>query len=98
MAGRASTVRRPSAAGRGAAVSGPRKGTAGHRGAHLGDFTVQPRMLVICGWALLVGGAGAVAALALSRLIGLVTNAVFCRDPRGDPTAAGQDRPDAVPT
>ncbi|MFE3652511.1 chloride channel protein [Streptomyces sp. NPDC059152] len=34
-------------------------------------------MLVICGWALLVGGAGAVAALALLRLIGLVTNAVF---------------------
>ncbi len=77
MAGRASTVRRPSATGRGAAVSGTRKGTAGHRGAHLGDFTVQPRMLVICGWALLVGGAGAVAALALLRLIGLVTNAVF---------------------
>ncbi|MYT28554.1 MULTISPECIES: chloride channel protein [unclassified Streptomyces] len=48
-----------------------------HRGAHLGDFTVQPRMLVICGWALLVGAAGAVAALALLRLIGLVTNVVF---------------------
>ncbi|MGD3109568.1 chloride channel protein [Streptomyces sp. YGL11-2] len=54
-----------------------RKTKKTHRGAHLGDFTVQPRMLLICGWALLVGGAGAVAALALLRLIGLVTNIVF---------------------
>ncbi|MDF3287735.1 chloride channel protein [Streptomyces silvisoli] len=34
-------------------------------------------MLLITGWALLVGAAGAVAALALLRLIGLVTNLVF---------------------
>ncbi len=47
------------------------------KAAHLGDFTVRPRMLLISGWALLVGGAGAVASLALLRLIGLVTNLVF---------------------
>ncbi len=47
------------------------------RGAHLGDFTVRPQMVLISGWALLVGGAGAVAALVLLRLIGLVTNVVF---------------------
>ncbi|WP_420894784.1 chloride channel protein [Streptomyces noursei] len=73
----ASGVHGRSATWRGAAVNGPRKGTTRHRGAHLGDFTVQPRMLVICCWALLVGAAGALAALALLRLIGLVTNVVF---------------------
>ncbi|WP_235215593.1 chloride channel protein [Phaeacidiphilus oryzae] len=49
----------------------------GPRAAHLGDFTVQPRMLKITAWALPVGGAGALAALGLLRLIGLVTNLVF---------------------
>ncbi|WP_083974699.1 chloride channel protein [Kitasatospora mediocidica] len=34
-------------------------------------------MLLICAWALPVGGAGALAALFLQRLIGLVTNLVF---------------------
>ncbi|WP_236655472.1 chloride channel protein [Streptacidiphilus carbonis] len=52
-------------------------GKAGHRTAHLGDFTVGPRMLKITLWALPVGGAGALAALGLLRLIGLVTNLVF---------------------
>nr|WP_235215284.1 chloride channel protein [Phaeacidiphilus oryzae] len=47
------------------------------RAPHLGDFTVQPRMLKITAWALPVGGAGALAALGLLRLIGLVTNLVF---------------------
>ncbi|WP_042421463.1 chloride channel protein [Streptacidiphilus anmyonensis] len=47
------------------------------RHVHLGDFTVRPRMLAITGLALVVGGAGALAALALLRLIGLVTNLVF---------------------
>ena len=47
------------------------------RPVHLGDFTVGPRMLQVTAWALLVGGAGALAALALLRLIGLVTNLVF---------------------
>jgi CIC family chloride channel protein len=45
--------------------------------AHLGDFTLRPRVLVIAGLALLVGGASAVAAWALLRLIGLITNAVW---------------------
>ncbi|WP_370468368.1 chloride channel protein [Streptacidiphilus sp. P02-A3a] len=49
----------------------------GHAAAHLGDFTVRPRMLMITGLALAVGGVGALAALALLRLIGLVTNLVF---------------------
>ena len=48
-----------------------------HRAAHLGDFTVTPRVLLISAWALLVGGASAVTALALLRLIGLITNVVF---------------------
>ncbi|MEV5508114.1 chloride channel protein [Streptomyces orinoci] len=43
----------------------------------LGDFTVGPRMLRITAWALPVGVAGAVAALLLLRLIGLITNLVF---------------------
>ncbi len=45
--------------------------------AHLGDFTLTPRMLKITLWALPVGCAGALAALALLRLIGLVTDLVF---------------------
>jgi chloride channel protein, CIC family len=52
-------------------------GKAAHGVAHLGDFTVRPRMLKITAWALPVGGAGALAAFALLRLIGLVTNLVF---------------------
>lgn len=47
------------------------------RGLRLGDFTVRPRMLLITAWALPVGAAGAMAALALLRLIGLITNLVF---------------------
>ncbi len=43
----------------------------------LGDFTTRPRMLLITAWALPVGGFGALAALALLRLIGLITNLVF---------------------
>lgn len=47
------------------------------RSAHLGDFAVSPRMLVVTAWALLVGALGALAAWALLNLIGLVTNLVF---------------------
>ncbi|SEM04377.1 chloride channel protein [Streptacidiphilus jiangxiensis] len=43
----------------------------------LGDFTARPRMLAITALALVVGGIGSLAALALLRLIGLVTNLVF---------------------
>jgi hypothetical protein len=43
----------------------------------LGDFTVRPRMLTITALALVVGGAGAVAAFALLRLIGFLTNLIF---------------------
>jgi CIC family chloride channel protein len=46
-------------------------------GAHLGDFTLGPRALLITAIALPVGGASAVAAFCLLRLIGLITNAVF---------------------
>ena len=38
---------------------------------------LRPRMLLITAWALPVGGFGALAALALLRLIGLITNLVF---------------------
>jgi chloride channel protein, CIC family len=44
---------------------------------HLGDFSVGPRVLTLAAWAVPIGAAGAVAALALLRLIGLITNLVF---------------------
>ncbi|HWU45379.1 MAG TPA: chloride channel protein [Humibacter sp.] len=47
------------------------------RNSSLGDFAVRPRMLLIAALALPVGALGAVAAWALLRLIGLVTNLVF---------------------
>jgi H+/Cl- antiporter ClcA len=47
------------------------------RVAHLGDFTLRGRVLKIVGWSIPVGAAGAVAALGLLRLIGLLTNLVF---------------------
>ena len=47
------------------------------RAAHLGDFTLTPRTLLITAIALAIGGASAVAAFCLLRLIGLITNAVF---------------------
>src|SRR6185437_12404814 len=50
---------------------------AGMRAAHLGDFTLTARTLLITAVALVIGGASAVAAFCLLRLIGLITNAVF---------------------
>jgi H+/Cl- antiporter ClcA len=47
------------------------------RAAHLGDFTLTPRVLLITVLALAVGGASGVTAFCLLRLIGLITNAVF---------------------
>ncbi|GLY42828.1 chloride channel protein [Amycolatopsis sp. NBRC 101858] len=47
------------------------------RATHLGDFQVRPRMLLIALLAVPVGGAAALAALALLKLIGLITNLVF---------------------
>jgi H+/Cl- antiporter ClcA len=47
-----------------------------HR-SHLGDFTLAPRVLVTVAWAVPIGALGAVAAWALLRLIGLITNLVF---------------------
>jgi chloride channel protein, CIC family len=47
------------------------------RARHLGDFTLGRRVLPITAMALVVGGASAVTAFALLRLIGLITNAVF---------------------
>jgi H+/Cl- antiporter ClcA len=49
----------------------------GTRAAHLGDFTLTSRTLLITAVALVIGGASAVAAFCLLRLIGLITNAVF---------------------
>ena len=45
--------------------------------ARMGDYTVGPRVVVIAGLALLVGAIGAIVALGLLRLIGLITNLVF---------------------
>ncbi len=50
---------------------------SGARAAHLGDFTLTPRTLLITAVALVIGGASAVAAFCLLRLIGLITNVVF---------------------
>ena len=47
------------------------------RARHLGDFTLTPRVLVTIAWVLPIGALGAVAAWALLRLIGLITNLVF---------------------
>jgi chloride channel protein, CIC family len=44
---------------------------------HLGDFSATPRMLAITALALPVGAVAALAAWALLRLIGLITNLVF---------------------
>ena len=46
------------------------------RGAH-GDFTLTPRVLWVCLWALPIGALGAGAAWLLLRLIGLITQAAF---------------------
>lgn len=51
---------------------------SGHtRAAHLGDFQVTPRLLRIAALAVPVGGAAAVAAYILLKLIALITNLVF---------------------
>lgn len=55
----------------------------------LGDFTVRPRMLRIAAWALPIGALGALAALALRRLIGLITNLVFYWRWSDEPVAPG---------
>ena len=44
---------------------------------HLGDFSLSRRVLTITACAVPIGAAGALAALALLRLIGLITNLVF---------------------
>jgi hypothetical protein len=43
----------------------------------LGDFALRPRALLIAALSLAVGALSAVVALALLRLIGLITNLVF---------------------
>jgi H+/Cl- antiporter ClcA/predicted transcriptional regulator len=43
----------------------------------LGDFSLEPRVLVITGLALAIGGLSALVAWCLLRLIGLITNLVF---------------------
>jgi chloride channel protein, CIC family len=49
------------------------------RAHHLADFSASPRIALICAIGLPVGAASAAVALALLRLIGLITNAVFYR-------------------
>jgi CIC family chloride channel protein len=65
------------------------------RVAHLGDFKLQRRVLAITACAIPIGGAGAVAALALLRLIGLLTNLVFYQriDTRLIAPGAGHHQP-----
>ncbi|GAA1023620.1 MULTISPECIES: chloride channel protein [Amycolatopsis] len=59
------------------------------RAAHLGDFAVNRRMLLITAIALPVGGAAAVAAFALLKLIGLIANLVFYQRVATDLVAPG---------
>ena len=62
---------------------------------HLGDFSLGPRVLTITACAVPIGAAGAVAALALLRLIGLITNLVFYQrfDTRLVAPGAGHHQP-----
>jgi CIC family chloride channel protein len=62
---------------------------------HLGDFSLSPRVLTIAAWAVPIGAAGAIAALALLRLIGLITNLVFYQriDARLVAPGAGHHQP-----
>jgi CIC family chloride channel protein len=62
---------------------------------HLGDFSLSPRVLTITAWAVPIGAAGAIAALALLRLIGLITNLVFYQriDTRLVAPGAGHHQP-----
>jgi H+/Cl- antiporter ClcA len=61
----------------------------GARAAHLGDFTLTTRTLLITAAALVIGGASAAAAFCLLRLIGLITNAVFYQRRSTSMTAPG---------
>lgn len=45
--------------------------------AHLGDFQVRPRVLLITAISIVVGGAAAAAAFLLLRVTGLITSLVF---------------------
>jgi len=65
------------------------------RAEHLGDFTVDRRMLLISGLALPVGATCAGAAWVLLRLIGLITNAVFYQRWDTHLVAPGQHHPAA---
>ncbi len=60
------------------------------RSAPLGDFTATPRLLFITGWALPIGGAAALAAFGLLRLIAIITNAVFYQRWDGSLRSPGQ--------
>ncbi len=51
--------------------------SAHERVSHLGDFTLERGVLRICALAVPLGAASALCALALLRLIGLITNLVF---------------------
>jgi H+/Cl- antiporter ClcA len=64
-----------------------------HRPTHLGDFTVDRRVLRISALALIVGAGSALAALALLRLIGLITNLVFYQRFETDLVAPGSHHP-----
>jgi H+/Cl- antiporter ClcA len=51
--------------------------SSNHRPPHLGDFTLTPRVLLICALALPIGALSALGAWCLLRLIGLFTNLFF---------------------
>jgi H+/Cl- antiporter ClcA len=56
---------------------------------HLGDFTLRPRVLLICALALPIGVISALGAWCLLRLIGLFTNLFFYGRPRTGLVAPG---------
>ncbi|HEX9070153.1 MAG TPA: chloride channel protein [Ktedonobacterales bacterium] len=60
------------------AVGSTPRGGSGQRSAfHLGDFVADRRLLFICAIAVVVGALGALIAVILMMLIGLITNALY---------------------
>ncbi|HVX43489.1 MAG TPA: chloride channel protein, partial [Mycobacteriales bacterium] len=65
------------------------------RAGHLGDFTLQPRVLLITAVAIPVGAAASGAAYCLLKLIGLITNLVFYNRVATQMLAPGSANPPA---
>jgi H+/Cl- antiporter ClcA len=58
----------------------------------LGDFTTRPRVLLLAGMAIVVGAVSAFVALALARLIGLITHLAYYHDIATTPVSPAANR------